>query len=81
MASKQRLRAVLDLDWSDTNKSGKAQGHLLHWENAQEEMGLRTPTSDSCRERIKSKKYHINTDSYNKDYRKTSMSQPNNGLH
>ena len=70
LASKHRLREVLDLDWQGTNKSGKTQGHLYFWETTQEKMEIKAPQTDSCREQIGGKKYKINKDSFEKDSKK-----------
>ena len=67
LASKDRLKEVLDLDWEGTNKSGKAKGHLKYWGDLQEKMSLKDSVTDSCREYIYKKDYKINTDSYHSD--------------
>ena len=70
LASKQRLTEVLEIDWQGTNKSGKAQGHLYFWETTQEKMDIKTPSTDNCRETLTGKKYHINSDSFDKNNKK-----------
>ena len=70
LASKDRLKEVLDMDWEGTNKSGKAKGHLKHWSDLQEKMSIKDSTTDSCREDIYKKNYRINKDSYHNESNK-----------
>ena len=60
IASKIRLGDLIKCSWRGTNKTGTQLGHIKYLESLEEELEIRTTTTDRCRELNRHNRCHIN---------------------